>query len=164
MEFLVTGIILSVILITVLFFKFQKLISKINALEFTRQLKEPVKINLDLKPLERLIEQIPNKTLQSITSSTNGMKGATGELIGYLKLGAEYDKVIPLGDIVDFLGVSFPKDGKSGSITFIDIKTGKAKLSNDQRKLRDIIKLKNINFVKYHISLANQIEKDSTDE
>jgi predicted Holliday junction resolvase-like endonuclease len=128
-----------------------------------QQSQTPI-VKIDLKQIEKMIEQMPNKVLQSITSSTNGIKGATGELIGWLKLQSEYDRVIPLNDVVDFLGLKMPTDKEKGYITFIDIKTGKARLSDSQRKLKQIIKDKNIRFEKYNISISNQIEKEEVNE
>lgn len=110
-------------------------------------------VNVNMRPLEDAIKEIPNKVLQSIQSSTNTHKGVLGELIGYLKLHAEYDRIIPLNNIIDFLAIKLPTETEPGMISFIDIKTGKyARLSKDQKLLKKIIEDKNIEFIKYNIS------------
>lgn len=100
-------------------------------------------VHIDLEPVHKAVRELPNKVLQSIQNSTNTQKGALGELIGYLRLQAQYDRVIPLGNIVDFLCIKLPTDSRSGMdgrIDFVDVKTGKnARLSKEQRALRELI-------------------------
>ncbi len=112
----------------------------------------PPVVNIDLDAVHRALDQIPNRVLQAVISSSNNLKGNLGELIGYLKLHAAYDRIIPLGNIVDFICIKLPKDGKEGHIDFVDIKTGgSAKLSRDQVQLKKLIEEKKINFVKLKV-------------
>lgn len=105
-----------------------------------------------VESLNKTIADIPDKVLKSITSSTNTKKGALGELIGYLEMKASYDRIIPLGNIVDFIGIKFDGPEGKGHIDFIDVKTGKsARLSKDQRALQQLIVDKHINFVKVKV-------------
>lgn len=114
---------------------------------------------IDLKPLEREIASVPGKVLQSIQGSVNAQKGALGELIGYIQLNAEYDRIIPLGNVVDFLAIRFPTDTKPGKIVFIDIKTGKAKrLSKEQKAVRELIENKQIEFLKFAVTTSTTEE------
>ena len=107
--------------------------------------------------LNRNIDEIPNKVLKSIRSSTNVKKGALGELIGYLELKGKYDRIIPLGNIVDFIGIKFGDSDEEGHIDFIDVKTGKsARLSKDQKSLQQLIENKQINFVKVKVESETQ--------
>jgi len=122
-------------------------------------------VNIDLDHVYKMLDQVPNKVLQSIISSTNNSKGNLGEMMGYLKLQAEYDRVIPLHSIVDFVCVSFPREGKEGHIDFLDVKTDKAKLSKDQIQLKKLIQEKKINFVKMTFKMTTEAENyDSTTE
>ena len=73
----------------------------------------------DLTPLIQAVESLPNKVLQTIIGSSNNQKGALGELIGYINLRASYDSIIPLSDIVDFVGIKLPSDKKNCHINFI---------------------------------------------
>lgn len=102
--------------------------------------------------LNRTVAEVPEKVLRSITSSTNVRKGALGELIGYVEIKASYDRIIPLGNIVDFIGIKFDSPEERGHIDFIDVKTGKsARLSKDQKALQQLITDKHINFVKVKV-------------
>jgi predicted Holliday junction resolvase-like endonuclease len=94
------------------------------------------------------LKQLPEVTLHTIQGSANSHKGKFGELIGYINLKAQYDRIIPLGSIVDFMAITYPRDGKPGKIDFIDIKTGEnARLTKDQRAMKQLLINKNINFV-----------------
>ena len=109
-------------------------------------------INYNTEQLHNIISEMPDKILKSITSSTNTKKGALGELIGYLELRASYDRIIPLGNIVDFIGIKFKTKDEEGCVDFIDIKTGKsARLSKDQKELQFLIENKSINFLKIKV-------------
>lgn len=107
---------------------------------------------IQLQEIRKDMAKLPGKVLDSVTSSGNNQKGRLGELIGYLKLNAEYDKVIAFGDITDFIGIRFEKPGCAGSIDFIDIKNGPhAKLTKDQSRFKKLIEAKRINFVKLKV-------------
>jgi len=109
-------------------------------------------INYNMRELEKIVSEVPEKVLKSITSSSNVKKGALGELIGYVELKANYDRIIPLGNIVDFIGIKFDKETEEGYIDFIDVKTGKsARLSKDQKALQQLVTDKKINFVKVKV-------------
>lgn len=113
----------------------------------------PPQVNVNMRPMEDAINALPNKVLQSIQSSVNTRKGALGELIGYIELEATYDRIIPLGNIVDFMCIKFPSEENEGCVDFVDIKTGKSsRLSKEQRLLQQLIKDKKINFVKLKVN------------
>lgn len=110
-------------------------------------------VNVNMRPMEDAINALPNKVLQSIQSSVNTRKGALGELIGYIELEATYDRIVPLGNIVDFMCIKFPSEENEGCVDFVDIKTGKSsRLSKEQRLLQQLIKDKKINFVKLKVN------------
>lgn len=114
-------------------------------------------INVDLAPIHKALEAVPHKVLTTIISSSNNLKGNLGELMAFLKLNADYDRIIPLGNIVDFICIKLPKDGKEGHIDFVDIKTGNsAKLSRDQVGLKRLIEEKKIKFIKYKIEAVTE--------
>jgi predicted Holliday junction resolvase-like endonuclease len=119
-------------------------------------------VHVALKQLERSLDEMPNKMLQTIIGSTNTHKGALGELIGYVQLRASYDRIIPLGNIVDFVAIRFPDGEQPGHIDFIDIKTGeKSRLSKDQRNLQKLIDEKRINFIKLKVETSNENQPES---
>lgn len=113
----------------------------------------PPQVNVNMKPVEDAVREIPNRVLKSIQSSVNARKGVLGELIGYIELEAQYDRIIPLGNIVDFVCIRLPSSTKEGCIDFVDIKTGKfARLSKEQKALQQLITDKKINFVKLTVN------------
>lgn len=134
-------------------------ISVISNIVFLQKQKQPVaqSLTIDMTALQRTMDSIPNKVLQSINGSINNAKGPLGELVGYLQIRASYDRIIPLGDITDFVGIKFSETDSQGNelaghIDFIDIKTGdKSRLSKDQRNLQKLIQDKKINFIKLKI-------------
>lgn len=90
--------------------------------------------------LLRSIQELPVKTLNTIQGSANTTTGKLGELIKFIELQRAYDRIFPVGDIVDFIGIRFPNGEDKGAIEFIDVKTGdKAVLNNDQKKLRTMV-------------------------
>lgn len=113
----------------------------------------PPPVYVDTEGLERRMKDIPNKVLQSIQGSINTHKGALGELIGYLELRGRYDRIIPIGNIVDFICIRFPTELEEGTVDFVDVKTGGAsRLSKDQRSLQNLISEKKIGFVKLKVT------------
>lgn len=104
------------------------------------------------KRLRELIDKIPERVTSSITGTANTHKGKIGELIGYIQLKSDYDRIIPIGNITDFVGIKFTTSdekgvNKPGYVHFIDIKTGKqAKLNPDQKKFKDLLDSKSISF------------------
>jgi predicted Holliday junction resolvase-like endonuclease len=112
----------------------------------------PSQVHVDLEPLRQKLEAMPTKVLQSIQGSVNNKKGALGELIGMIELKVEYDRVIPLGSIVDFVCIKFPTGDSEGTVDFVDVKTGgKKRLSAAQRDLQKLIDAKQINFIKLKV-------------
>lgn len=155
----ITGVCAVVVFYTIFYlFKSLPKAEKDLSSSFEKNLKEEIEkqtrtiIGYNTEQLHNIISEIPEKILKSITSSTNTKKGALGELIGYLELKASYDRIIPLGNIVDFVGIKFKTEDKEGCVDFIDIKTGKsARLSRDQKELQLLIENKNINFLKIKV-------------
>ena len=90
------------------------------------------------KKLATAIKGTPTRTLNTIQGSVNNTTGKMGEMMQLIELQRIYDRLVVVGDIVDFIGIRF--EGEKATVDFIDIKTGKkAVLNADQRKLRDLI-------------------------
>lgn len=113
----------------------------------------PTSLHIDLDPVHKAIDAIPNKVLQSIVSKNNNHKGDLGELVSFMKLGAMYDRVIPLNNVVDFLAIKLPTETTEGYIHFIDSKTGKASLSKEQKAVKKLIEEKKVEFIKLRINI-----------
>jgi len=128
-------------------------------------------VNTDTRPftqeLDKIrsdIQDLPSEVLTVITGSGNTHKGKLGELIGYIELKAEYDRIIPMSSIVDFICIKLPTENDPGSIDFIDIKTGSsARLSKDQKDLKKLVDKKLISFKTIKINTIEGYEDDRTD-
>lgn len=82
--------------------------------------------------------RLPSVVLNTLQGSANTTAGKLGELVRLLQLQATYDRIIPVGDIVDFIAIKLPKGNDPGAVHFVEIKTGKrAVLNPDQRKLKE---------------------------
>jgi predicted Holliday junction resolvase-like endonuclease len=161
---LITGIVVAVSFAAYYLIKKRK---KIVSLEELNELdsKGLFLKKSDLSRIEGRIGDLPRQIFESISGSVSEKKGKLGELVAYLKLSSEYDKLIPLGDIVDFIGITFPRDGYPGKLVFIDVKNGKAsRLSQDQKTLKKIIESNNIQFMKYKIETENVLSLNIEDE
>ena len=99
-----------------------------------------------LAGVKRTLTEVPRKTLKTFEGSANVAKGEIAEWAALQKLSAVYDIVVPFNAVFDFMCIRFDKEDVPGVVDFIDVKTGRATLSSDQRKLRDLIKAKKIDF------------------
>lgn len=100
-----------------------------------------------ISSVDKHLREVPGAVLRSIQGDLNHMKGTVAEHISYLQLNSAYDRLLPFNSIVDFIGIKFPRGKDPGTLDFIDIKTGNARLSPEQSKLRKLIDHKHINFV-----------------
>jgi hypothetical protein len=101
----------------------------------------PTELPPDLLTLYQEIQHLPAKVLATIQGSINPQKGKVAELLTYAELRYDYDKIIPLGSPVDFIGV---KHGDK--IDFIEVKSGGALLSEDEKEIRRLISEGRVNF------------------
>jgi len=112
--------------------------------DFRDSLSKVVAENAEFR---KSLRDLPSTVLRTIQGSVNNTTGKLGELVKFIELQRSYDRLVPLGSIVDFMGVRLPEGDDPGGLDFIDVKTGKrAVLSKDQKALRDVIKAGHINF------------------
>lgn len=78
-------------------------------------------------------EQMPRKVLAVVQGSINPRKGKIGELITMLELNSEYERLIPLGQPIDFIGIG------TEYIDFIEVKTGNGRLTENERKIKTMV-------------------------
>lgn len=98
-----------------------------------------------IKELENCIEvmkkDIPTSVLRSIQGSINNSNGKLGELVASLSLSKSYDRIIPLGKPVDFIGID------EDNIDFIEVKTGGGTLTRTEKQIQKLVEDGNIRFV-----------------
>ncbi len=96
----------------------------------------------DLIDLYKQTEALPFKVLQTIQGSINPQKGKMAELLTYAELRYDYDRIIPLGWPIDFIGIK-----NRERIDFIEVKSGANSILTDEEKhIKNLIVRGMINF------------------
>lgn len=104
--------------------------------------RQPQDIPTDLIDLYRSLQELPAKVLQVIQGSINPQKGKVAELLTYAELRYDYDRIIPLGWPIDFIGI---KNGQR--IDFIEVKSGESFILTDEEKhIKNLISAGRVNF------------------
>ena len=99
-------------------------------------------IPTDLIDLYRGIQDLPARVLQTIQGSINPQKGKMAELLTYAELRYDYDRIIPLGWPIDFIGIK-----NNMRIDFIEVKSGMNHLLTDEEKhIKNLIAAGRVNF------------------
>lgn len=98
---------------------------------------------------KKQIDALPHSITQKLHGTSGPQKGKIGELLQYLKLKHLYNRIFPVGDIIDFICVRL--EGEDAGIYFIEVKTGKAaRMSKDQQLCAQLIKDKKVFFQTVH--------------
>jgi predicted Holliday junction resolvase-like endonuclease len=89
----------------------------------------------DFIDLYQQVNNLPTRVLQTIQGSINPQKGKMAELLTYAELRYDYDRIIPLGHPIDFIGV---KNGHR--IDFIEVKSGSSSnLTEEEKHIKTLI-------------------------
>lgn len=116
--------------------------------------RKPPDIPTDLIDLYRGLQEIPARVLQVIQGSINPQKGRMAELLTYAELRYDYDRIIPLGWPIDFIGIK-----NNERIDFIEVKSGENHVLTDQEKhIKNLIAHGRVNFRLIKIS-EEEIQK-----
>ena len=111
-----------------------------------------------VREIQDILEGLPHDVLESITHSLGTRTGKLNELLATLEL-TKYDRLFYLGDPVDFVGVKYGE-----GIDFIEVKTGRARLTEDEKKLKELIDLKLVNYVPLSVQRIGIAEEIDTEE
>lgn len=104
--------------------------------------RKPQDIPIDVIDLYKGLQDLPAKVLQVIQGSINPQKGKIAELLTYAELRYDYDRIIPLGWPIDFVGIK-----NNDRIDFIEVKSGKfSDLTDEEKHIRDLISAGKVNF------------------
>lgn len=96
----------------------------------------------DFIALYQQVNNLPLKVLQTIQGSINPQKGKMAELLTYAELRYDYDRIIPLGWPIDFIGI---KNGER--IDFIEVKSGTtANLTEEEKHIKTLIQHQRVYF------------------
>ena len=111
-----------------------------------------------VKEIQDALEELPHDVLESITRSLGKRTGKLNELLATFEL-TKYDRLFYLGEPVDFVGIKYDE-----GIDFIEVKTGKARLTEDEKRLKDLIELKMVNYVPLSVQRIGIAEEVDTGE
>jgi predicted Holliday junction resolvase-like endonuclease len=111
-----------------------------------------------VKEIQDTLEDLPHDVLESITRSLGKRTGKLNELLATFEL-TQYDRLFYLGEPVDFIGIKYDE-----GIDFIEVKTGTARLSEDEKRLKDLIELKMVNYVPLSVQRIGIVEEVDTGE
>ena len=98
-------------------------------------------IPTDVIDLYKGLHELPSRVLQTIQGSINPHKGKMAELLTYAELRYDYDRIIPLGQPIDFVGI---KNGER--IDFIEVKSGSALLTEEEKHIKNLIAAGRVHF------------------
>ena len=112
-----------------------------------------------VKEVQDIVEKLPHDVIQSLTRSLATRTGKLNELLATLEF-TQYDRLFYLGDPIDFVGVKYGE-----TVDFIEVKTGKFRLTDDERKLRELIEARRVNYVPLSVEKIGIAEEvDITEE
>lgn len=83
----------------------------------------------DFIDLYKQVDNLPVRILQTIQGSINPQKGKMAELLTYAELRYDYDRIIPLGWPIDFIGIK-----NNERIDFIEVKSGSTHILTEEEK------------------------------
>ncbi len=99
-------------------------------------------IPTDLISLYQGVQDLPARVLQTIQGSINPQKGKMAELLTYAELRYDYDRIIPLGWPIDFIGIK-----NNDRIDFIEVKSGQTHiLTMEEKHIKNLIVAGRVNF------------------
>ena len=94
-----------------------------------------------VKDIQDIIERLPYDVIQSLTRSLAMRTGKLNELLATVEF-TQYDRLFYLGEPIDFVGVKYGE-----TVDFIEVKTGRFRLTEDEKKLKELIEAKQVNYV-----------------
>ncbi|MBI2600537.1 hypothetical protein HYW42_01175 [Candidatus Daviesbacteria bacterium] len=104
--------------------------------------KKAQDIPTDLIDLYKGVQDLPARVLQTIQGSINPQKGKMAELLTYAELRYDYDRIVPLGWPIDFIGIK-----NNERIDFIEVKSGINYILTDEEKhIKNLITQGKIHF------------------
>lgn len=109
---------------------------------------KPQEIPADFISLYKTVADLPARVLQTIQGSINPQKGKVAELLTYAELRYDYDRIIPLGQPIDFIGIK-----NNERIDFIEVKSGNfATLTEEEKHIKNLVVTGRVHFrlIKIH--------------
>ena len=152
-------VIIGVLLVIVLVLLFRPRKVEVPAIdELESKLRFALASAVSVKEIQDALDDLPHDLLESITRSLGKRTGKLNELLATFEL-TQYDRLFYLGEPIDFVGVKYGE-----GVDFIEVKTGKARLTEDEKKLKDLIDSKLVNYVPLSVQKIGIAEHIDTRE
>lgn len=99
------------------------------------QSKKTADLPTDIIDLYKGVQELPSRVLSTIQGSINPQKGKMAELLTYAELRYDYDRIIPLGWPIDFIGIK-----NNERVDFIEVKSGNfATLTEEEKHIKNLV-------------------------
>jgi len=152
-------VIISVLLVIVLVLLFRPRRVEVPAIEeLESKLRFALASAASVKEIQDALDDLPHDLLESITRSLGKRTGKLNELLATFEL-TQYDRLFYLGEPIDFVGIKYGE-----GVDFIEVKTGKARLTEDEKRLKDLIDSKLVNYVPLSVNKIGIAEHIDTRE
>jgi predicted Holliday junction resolvase-like endonuclease len=152
-------VVIFILLVIVLVLLFRPRKVEVPAIdELEAKLRFALASAASVKEIQDALEELPHDVLESITRSLGQRTGKLNELLATFEL-TKYDRLFYLGEPVDFVGIKYDE-----GIDFIEVKTGRASLTEDEKRLKDLIELKMVNYVPLSVQRIGIAEEIDTGE
>ena len=155
MEILLISLVLALVVVVVFLLLRPRKVEVPAIEDLEKKLRFALASADSVKQVQELLEDLPSDLLQSITRSLGKRTGKLNELMATFEL-THYDRLFYLGDPIDFVGIKYDE-----GVDFIEVKTGRFRLTEDERKLRELIEEGRVNYVPLtveRIGIAEEVE------
>jgi len=138
--FLICLVAILLIIVIMLLLRPRKLeLPQIQELE--QKLRFALASEASMKEVQNDLRNLPNQLLVSITRSLGKRTGKLNELMATFEL-TQYDRLFYLGEPIDFVGIKYDE-----GVDFIEVKTGRFRLTEDEQKLRQLIEEGRVSYI-----------------
>jgi len=155
MEILLISLVLALVVVVVLLLLRPRKVEVPAIEDLEKKLRFALASADSVKQVQEILEGLPSDLLQSITRSLGKRTGKLNELMATFEL-TQYDRLFYLGEPIDFVGIKYDE-----GVDFIEVKTGRFRLTEDERKLRELIEAGQVNYVPLtveRIGIAEEVE------
>ena len=155
MEILLISLVLALVVVVVFLLLRPRKVEVPAIEDLEKKLRFALASADSVKQVQEILEDLPGDLLQSITRSLGKRTGKLNELMATFEL-TKYDRLFYLGDPIDFVGIKYDE-----GVDFIEVKTGRFRLTEDERKLRELIEEGRVNYVPLtveRIGIAEEVE------
>jgi len=155
MEILLISLVLALVVVVVFLLLRPRKVEVPAIEDLEKKLRFALASADSVKQVQEILEDLPSDLLQSITRSLGKRTGKLNELMATFEL-TQYDRLFYLGDPIDFVGIKYDE-----GVDFIEVKTGRFRLTEDERKLRELIEAGQVNYVPLtveRIGIAEEVE------